>query len=279
MKNIAFFGTPDFTVDFLEVLKKTDMMPSLIVTNPDRPVGRGMTLTAPAPKLWGQEHSVAVIQPENIDESVLSLLAETQWDLFVVVAYGKMLPEALINMPRHGTINVHYSLLPKYRGATPVESAILNGDNTTGVCIQHMRYKLDSGPIIATQEVAIDPADTTLTLRARLNDRALELLPKTIEAIFAGTATMTEQNEERATHCGKISKADGEIQLTDDGVLNDRKFRAHTGNVGTYFFIQKEGKSIRVKVTRAHLHENNFVIDEVIPENGKPQAYDVFIKN
>ncbi|MFZ4499896.1 MAG: methionyl-tRNA formyltransferase [Minisyncoccia bacterium] len=278
MKNIAFFGTPDFTTDFLEVLTAHDLTPALIVTNPDRAAGRGMTLTAPKPKVWAHEHNVKVIQPERIDDAVLTELAQTPWDLFVVVAYGKILPEALISMPKYGTINVHYSLLPNYRGATPVESAILHGDDTTGVCIQQMRYKLDSGPIIATEEVVIDPADTTLTLRARLNDKALELLPITIEKIFEGTITMKEQDEAQATHSGKISKSDGEIQLSDDSVLNDRKFRAHAGNVGTYFFIQKEGKSIRVKVTRAHLHENNFVIDEVIPENGKPTSYEIFIK-
>ncbi len=279
MKNIAFFGTPDFTTDFLEVLSAHGLAPSLIVTNPDRPVGRGMALTAPAPKVWGQERNIRVLQPERIDDEILITLAQTQWDLFVVIAYGKILPEALISMPQYGTINVHYSLLPNYRGATPVESAILNGEETTGVCIQQMRYKLDSGPIIATEEIAIEPNDTTLTLRARLNDRALEMLPATIEKIFEGTATMAEQDDLLATHCGKLSKSDGEISLSDDPLLNDRKFRAHVGNVGTYFFIEKEGKRIRVKVTKAHLHKNNFVIDEVIPENGKPQAYDSFIKS
>lgn len=279
MKNIAFFGTPDFTTDFLDMLSAQGLTPSLIVTNPDRPVGRGMIMTPPGPALWAQEHGIGLIQPEHIDESVLAMLAETPWDLFVVIAYGKILPATLIDMPKYGTINVHYSLLPAYRGATPVESAILNGDKTTGVCIQKMRYKLDSGPIIENEEVAIEPNDTTLTLRARLNDKALVMLPKTIKKVFEGTVTMTDQDEAQATHCGKISKADGEIKLTDGPLFNDRKFRAHSAHVGTYFFIEKNGKSIRVKVTRAHLHENNFIIDEVIPENGKVQPYDVFIKN
>lgn len=279
MKNIAFFGTPDFTTDFLAVLSDHGRTPSLIVTNPARPVGRGMALTQPMPALWAQEHGVKVLQPERIDEETLAVLQETPWDLFIVIAYGKILPQALIDMPKYGTINVHYSLLPQYRGATPVESAIVNGDDTTGISLQQMRYKLDSGPIIAHEEVAIEPNDTTLTLRARLNDRALVLLPKTIEEIFEGTATMTEQDESQATHCGKISKADGELTLTDNPIINDRKFRAHVGNVGTYFFIEKNAKRIRVKVTKAHREENSFVIDEVIPENGKPTPYEVFIKS
>jgi len=275
---IAFFGTPDFTTDFLDVLHTNGLEVSLVVTNPDRPVGRGMALTSPAPKLWADSHSVAVIQPEKITEEILEQLHETQWDLFVVVAYGKILPQALIDMPRFGTINVHYSLLPQYRGATPVESAILNGDTMTGVSIQQMRYKLDSGPILSEATVAILPTDTTLSLRARLNTVALELLPKTITSLFNNELIARTQDETQATHCGKISKTDGEIILSDDATLNDRKFRAHVGNVGTHFYTEKDGKKLRVKVTQAHLENDTFVIDEVIPENGKRQSYQHFMK-
>ena len=277
MKNIAFFGTPAFTTDFLDVLVANDMAPTLVVTNLDRPVGRGMTITAPAPKLWAQDHSIAFIQPEKITPEVLAELSKTTWDLFVVVAYGKILPQELINMPKHGTINVHYSLLPKYRGATPVESALLNGDETTGVSVQQMRYKLDSGPIIKEELLAINPTDTTLTLRHKLNTVALELLPGVITTLFDGTATPVEQDETLATQCGKIQKSDGEISLTDDPILNDRKYRAHVGNVGTYFYTEKDGKRIRVKVTKARLEDDAFVIDEVIPENGKRQNYQQFL--
>ena len=274
---IAFFGTPDFVVDFLDVLVDNNLAPSLVITNPDRPVGRGMTLTSPAPKLWADTHSIESLQPERITEDVLSTLSKSDWDLFVVVAYGKILPEILIDMPKFGTINVHYSLLPKYRGATPVESAILNGDTTTGVSIQQMRFKLDSGPIIKEEQVEILPTDTTLTLRQKLNDTALRILPETIHAIAEGSITTLEQDESLATHCGKIQKSEGEITLSDDAVLNDRKFRAHVGNVGTYFYTAKNDKQTRVKVTQAHLEGNIFVIDEVIPENGKRQSYQDFL--
>ena len=275
--NIAFFGTPDFTVDFLEKLSQSGFTPSLVVTNPDRPVGRGMTLTSPAPKLWADTHSITCIQPEKITEDVLTTFAKTTWDLFVVVAYGKILPQALIDMPTYGTINVHYSLLPKYRGATPVESAILNGDTTTGVSIQQMRFKLDSGPVIKEQKVEILSTDTTLTLRQKLNNMALEILPGTIQELFNGTINPTQQDETFATHSGKIQKSDGEIILTDDAILNDRKYRAHVGNVGTYFYTEKNNERIRVKVTAAHLEGNTFVLDEVIPENGKRQSYQEFL--
>ncbi|MBY0328610.1 methionyl-tRNA formyltransferase [Patescibacteria group bacterium] len=274
---IAFFGTPDFTTQFLDTLVVHDMTPSLVVTNPDRPTGRGMHLTSPAPKLWADNHSVHCIQPEKITEEVLQELSTTDWDLFVVVAYGKILPQILIDMPTFGTINVHYSLLPKYRGATPVESAILNGEETTGVSIQQMRFKLDSGPVLSEQQVSISPTDTTLTLRQKLNDIALELLPQTIEALVTKSVTPKPQDESLATHCGKIQKSDGEILLSDGPVFNDRKFRSHVGNVGSYFYTEKNDKTIRVKIVAAHLENSVFIIDEVIPENGKRQSYAQFL--
>jgi methionyl-tRNA formyltransferase len=276
-KKIAFFGTPPFTVRFLDMLVAEGLSPSLIVTNPDRRAGRGMELSSPEPKCFGIEHNIPVLQPERIDESFISIMKEQSWDLFVVIAYGSILPEALINLPRLGTINVHYSLLPKYRGATPVESAILSGDAVTGVSIQHMRYKLDSGPIIATEEIVINDTDTTPILREKLNDAALKLLPEVIDSLFDGTATMAEQDETNATYCKKIKKEDGLLVLTDDDIKNFRAYRAYEGSIGTYFITKRNGVDIRVKIKSAHLDMGHFVIDTVIPENGKLMEYSAFL--
>lgn len=267
--NIAFFGTPAFTTDFIETLVAKGYSPSLIVTAPDRPVGRGMVLSSPEPKMWADTHNVAVLQPEKLDDAFFAELVSTQWDLFVVVAYGKIIPERIINLPKYGTINVHYSLLPKYRGATPTESALLNGDTVTGVTIQQMVYKLDAGDILSSKEVEIDPNDTTLTLRTKLNIEALTLLPETIKQIFDDTITRTPQNESLVTTCGKFTKDMGELDLSEDGITNDRKYRAYTGSIGTYFF--QDGT--RIKITKAHLEGEQFVIDEIIPENGKRMPY------
>ncbi len=269
---IAFFGTPGFTTDFLDKLVETGFAPSLVITNPDRPSGRGMTLKSPEPKVWADEHVIQVLQPEKLDEDFFESLSKESWDLFVVVAYGKIIPEKIIDLPKYGTINVHYSLLPKYRGATPVESAILNGDQTTGAAIQQMRFKLDTGPILAQKEIPIDSTDTTLSLREKLNNEALLLLPEVLEKIQNGSAEAVEQSEEGATHCKKISKEDGLLDLNDDGIVNDRKYRAYFGSIGTYFF--KDDK--RVKITKAHLDGGLFVIDEVIPENGKRISFEIF---
>ncbi len=270
IKKIAFFGTPPFTARFLDALYTEGYAPTLIVTNPDRPSGRGMHLVAPLPKVWAQQHNIRVIQPEKLDDAFFSDLSKESWDLFVVIAYGKIIPEQVITLPRFGTINVHYSLLPKYRGATPVESAILNGDSTTGVCIQLMRYKLDSGPILAQEEVPIEPTDTAPTLRDKLNDRALELLIPTITSLFDVTSMPKEQSEEGATTCKKIKKEDGEISLGDNPVVSDRKFRAYTPSPGTFFIANKNDTPVRVKIKAAHLEDGRFVLDTVIPENGKP---------
>lgn len=272
-KKIAFFGTPPFTVDFLELLKNNDYTPELIITNPDRPSGRGMVLTSPEPKNWATENNISVLQPEKLDQEFFEKLSLEDWDLFVVVAYGKIIPEEIINLPKFGTINVHYSLLPKYRGATPVESAILNGDNITGVSIQQMRYKLDTGEILATKEISIESTDTTPTLREKLNNEALALLPETLNNIFDQKITPFEQNDSLSSHCKKITKNDGLINLSDDPILNDRKYRAYYGSIGTYFFMEKDGNKVRAKITKAHLENDKFIIDEIIPENGKRMAY------
>jgi methionyl-tRNA formyltransferase len=264
---IAFFGTPDFTVDFLSKLNETGFTPSLIVTNPDRPSGRGMNLKSPLPKIWANEHGIKVLQPEKIDQDFIDNLGD--WDLFIVVAYGKILPESLIHLPKHGTINVHYSLLPKYRGATPVESAILNGDTTTGIAIQKMQYKLDTGPIYVRSEIDIEPGDTTPNLREKLNAEALRLLVPTISSIFKSSVIPIEQSIEGVSNCTKIKKEDGQLSLSEKSKINDRKYRAYYGSIGTYFIRDNK----RIKITKAHLDGDQFVIDEVIPENGKRVTY------
>lgn len=272
---IAFFGTPDFTTDFLDLFVEQGFSPSLVVTNPDRPVGRGMTLQSPAPKVWADEHAISVLQPESLDDAFFDILSAQSWDLFIVIAYGKIIPERVITLPKYGTINLHYSLLPKYRGATPVESAILNGDTVTGITIQHMRFKLDSGPILAQKEFPIDSTDTTPSLRTKLNTEALTMFPSVLKAMFDESITPTEQPEEGATRCGKINKEDGELNLSDASEINDRKYRAYYGSIGTYFF--HDGK--RIKITTAHFSEGQFIIDEVIPENGKKMPYGIFVSS
>jgi methionyl-tRNA formyltransferase len=270
---IAFFGTPGFTTQFLDKLVEAELSPALVVTGPDVPVGRGMTLTAPEPKVWAQAHNIRVLQPQKLTTEVIDEIAAESWDLFVVIAYGKIIPERLITVPKYGTINVHYSLLPKYRGASPVESALMNGDTETGVCIQQMCYKLDTGPIIAEQVVPITPDDNTLTLRQRLNDVALDMIPGVIRSLTDGTATFTEQDDTQATFTKKFSKEIGNLDGIADDLQKWHIFQSIGDRGWVHFTMNRNGVSTRTKITKAHLADDAFVIDEIIPENGKRQTY------
>lgn len=149
--NFVYFGTPDVSSKTLEVLKTHGYMPSLIVTAPDRPVGRHFVMTPPPTKTWALENNIPFIQPERITPDIIESLPDA--DVYVVVAYGKILPQILIDKPKLATLNIHYSLLPKYRGASPVESAILNGDTETGVSIQKWYLNLMQG--LLSQNLAL----------------------------------------------------------------------------------------------------------------------------
>ncbi len=282
MKNnlrIAFFGTPPLTLEILEELKNSNFSPELIVTGPDAPVGRKLILTSPEPKKWAEENNIQIIQPEKITEEFLEKLKKTSWDLFIVVAYGKILPEDLINIPKYGTLNIHYSLLPKYRGATPVESAILNGETKTGVCIQKMVYELDAGPVIALEEVDIDSEETAPELRNRLNQIGKKLLVETLPKYISGEIKPVEQNHIEKTRCGKIKKEDGEIKLTENPEELYRKYRAYHGWPSVFFFVEKNNVRTRVKITEATFQNGEFIPLKVVPEGKKEISYESFSRN
>ncbi|HEU0085786.1 MAG TPA: methionyl-tRNA formyltransferase [Candidatus Paceibacterota bacterium] len=262
--NFAFFGTPEVASETLQILKENGYLPSLIVTSIDKPKGRKLIMTPPPAKLWAIENNIPYIQPEKISEQTFD-----QYDLFIVVAYGKILPERIINAPRLGSINIHYSLLPKYRGASPVESAILNGEKVTGVTIQQMAYEMDSGPILARETTEIDPEETAPSLRKRLIELGGNLLVKILPDLVEQKISPSSQNEADATFCKKIKKEDGQIDPALDPTLNYNKFRAYAEWPRTFFF--KDGK--RIIITKAKLENGLFVIEKVIPEGGKEKDY------
>lgn len=279
MPNIAFFGTPDLTIPILDEMEKAGMVPSLVVTGKDVAKGRHLATAKPAPKIWAETRGIPVLQPEKIDGQFLEEFAKHSIELGIVAAYGKILPQALLDMPKFGMINIHYSLLPKYRGATPVEAAILNGDAETGVTIQKMAFKLDAGDIIAESKTLIGEAETAPELRARLNSIGKKLLIETIPKIADGSAQHAKQDEAAATRCGKITKEDGLIDPASDGLMNWRKFRAYSGWPGTYFFTEKNGKRIRLIVKEAVFEEGKFIIRKIVPEGRKEISYTEFLRN
>lgn len=277
--NFIFWGTPDVASETLEILKQKGFIPSLIVTSPDKPQGRKMLITPPPVKIWAKKNNIPYVQPEKLSEEEMHVAFRTlsqageksNIHFFLVVAYGKIIPEKILQLPKLGSLNIHYSLLPKYRGASPVESAILNGETETGVTIQQMEFKLDAGDILAQEKIKILPDEKAGELRKRLTKVGAELLIKTLPDFVNRKIKPIKQNETEATHCKKIKKEDGLIDLNDDAQKNYNKFRAYAVWPRTFFFLGEK----RIIITDAVLENNQFVIKKIIPEGGKEIAYKI----
>lgn len=272
-KPYIFFGTPSVASETLQILLSRGYTPALVVCAPDSPQGRGLTLTPSPVKVLAGQHGIPVITPEKIDDEVLRALRDVDAEYALVVAYGKILPQALIDLFPLGVLNVHYSLLPKYRGASPVEAALLHNDVATGVAIQKMVYELDAGDILATEETPITPAETALELRPRLITMGGELLAKILPSFEDGTATYTPQDHALATRCRKIPKEARELDLSGDPQENWNKYRAYAEGPGTHFFIDKDGRRMRVKIKKARFDNGRFVVERVVPEGKKEMDF------
>ncbi len=278
IKPFVYFGTPYVASDTLAYLLEHGYKPSVVVTSPDAPRGRGLVLTPSETKVLALEHGIPVLTPEKITDAVVAEIASYECEYGIVVAYGKILPESLIQAFPLGLINVHYSLLPKYRGASPVESALRNGDAVTGVAIQQLVYQLDAGDILASVEVPIDASETTRELRPRLVAIGAELLVSLLPSFESGTATRTPQDHTQATRCGKILKSEGELNLEDDAQKNWNTYRALAESPGTYFFADRHGKRVRVKILTATYNGTAFTPDRIIPEGKQEMSYKDFMR-
>lgn len=274
----AFFGTPEVASQTLEILANNDYLPSIIITSPDARSGRGMNMNQSPVSEWALTHNIPCFKPEKINDEILNEIRKQEINLSIVVAYGKILSGALIKTPRLGTINIHYSLLPKYRGASPLEAALLNGDEVTGVSIQQMTFKLDSGPIIAEKKLPIDINETKEDLRNKLIHLGGNLMCEILPNIIENNITAVGQDESKATYCTKINKEDGELDLNADSKINYNKYRAFYGWPGTFFFTLKHNKQIRVKIKQATFENGLFVIQRVTPEGKKEISYEDFLK-
>ncbi len=271
--SFVFFGTPDIAAETLQVLYDNDYIPKLIITGPDRLAGRGMRMIQSDVKIWADEHNIPTIQPEKISDEVIDDLKQIGCDVFIVVAYGKVLPESLIHIPQHGTLNIHYSLLPRWRGACPTETAILARDAVTGVTIQSMVYQLDAGDILARTETDILPEETTPQLRGRLSELGSDLLVDTMNNLSERLENKVAQNPEGITKCGKIKKTDGEVSKSDDMEEMYLKYRAYQPWPGIYYFDDSPtGERKRIKITEMKRVNGKPKITKFIPEGGKEIA-------
>lgn len=277
---IAFFGTSDFSVKILDELKKESFVPSLIIAGEDKPRGRKLAITPPPAKVWAEKNNVPMLQPKTLkDASFAENLKKSDWDLFIVASYGKIIPGAVLEIPKHKTLNVHPSLLPKLRGASPIRSAILE-EKETGVTIMRLDEEMDHGPVVAQKKVPIQnwPADAE-TLENILAEEGGKLLSQTIPDWISGKIKETPQNHTLATYCKKIEKEDGLINLSDSPEKNFRKIQAYRGWPTAYFFIPSGDKKIRVIIKEAELKDGNLIIKKILPEGGKETDYQIFLKN
>ncbi len=209
---VIFMGTPDIAVGALEAIIEAGHEVVLVVSQPDKPVGRSKALKYTPVKECALAHGIEVYQPARIrSEESIAYLRNYDADIFVVEAFGQIVSQEILDMPKYGCVNIHTSLLPKYRGAAPIQWAVLNGDLVTGVTTMRMDAGVDTGDIIMQQEKIIHEGETSGTLYDRLAKAGAKLIVKTLEAIENGTAVYTPQDEAQATHVSKITKEMGSI--------------------------------------------------------------------
>ena len=225
--HIVFAGTPEFGLPCLEALVHTPHLIKAVYTQPDRPAGRGRKLQASAVKEWALTHQIPVHQPLNFKTpEAIADLAALKPDVIVVIAYGLILPKSVLEIPRLGCINVHASLLPRWRGASPIQQAILHGDIQSGVTIMQMDVGLDTGAMLSDVPCSILPSDTAGSLHDKLAKIAAEPLLSVLEALSDHNIHPKTQNNDDATYAGKINKEDARIQWQQSAIEIDRQVRA-----------------------------------------------------
>ena len=267
----VFFGTPEISVDFLEELKRENFLFDLIVTNPDKPVGRKQILTPSPVKKWALKNGIEVLTPEKLDEGFLEEIkgrgfAAPQKTLFFVLAYGKILKKEILDFPDLGVWNLHPSLLPKYRGPSPIMSAILNDDKKTGISLMLLDEKMDHGPILKQKEIEVEEWKKNREMEKWFAQEGARLFLETLADFTSGKISPQEQDHANATYCEKYQKSDMELKGDLESRENFLKFLAFPK---PFFF--KENK--RYVVTDGKWENNKFKILKVIPEGKKEREW------
>jgi len=267
---IVFMGTPEFAIPSLEAIVSEGHELIGIVTQPDRPKGRGKRLSPPPVKEWAVERGYKIYQPEKVrDNEFIAELESLAPDLIVTAAYGQILPKRILDIPPLGCINVHASLLPKYRGASPIQQAIMDGETKTGITIMYMDVGMDTGDIILQKETTIDPEENCASLHDRLAQLGGEALKESLRLFANGKPKGIPQNHEEATYCQKIDKSMGRIDWNMDIDRIKNLVRALTPWPGCYTYIN----GIRLKIweigSKEYLQEREIVPGRVVHADGK----------
>jgi methionyl-tRNA formyltransferase len=265
----AFFGGSEVSVHVLNTLKKAGMLPALIITTPDKPKGRNHLLTPPLAKVWADENGVRVVQPPKLrDSELLKELEKKEWDVFVVASYGKIIPDEILEVPKHKSINMHPSLLPELRGPSPIMTMILEDKKNTGVTIMLMDAEMDHGPILLQEKVTIDEWPTVSELEKQLAEIGGKMLVDVLPEWISGEIKPQVQDHDKATFSKMVKKEDTEINLADNDYLNYRKIMAYE-RVKPHFY--KNGK--RIIINSAKFEDGQLKILRVTPEGKKEQDY------
>ncbi len=270
---IVFIGSDDFSLVQLKALHEAGLNVIAGITETDKPAGRGQQIKESAIKTAAKEIGIAVFQPEDKDE-VTSIIGQLEPDLVVLASYGKILPGEALEQPAYGCINVHPSLLPKYRGATPIQSVILNGETETGVTIMEMTAQVDAGRIISQQKTDILPEETAGQLRKRLAKLGAKMLLEAVPAYLSGQAKLTVQNTAEVSMTKRFSKEDGQINWEKSSVEIVRQVRALQPWPGTFTFLGEK----RLKVIEATLKDDKVLPITVQLEGKTPTPWADFVK-
>ncbi|MDX9892998.1 MAG: methionyl-tRNA formyltransferase [Patescibacteria group bacterium] len=256
---IIFLGTPNFAVPSLQALIDNNFKPFLVITQPDRPVGRKQELVAPPVKVLAQENGIPVIQPENKRE-LEKFFKDNNCEVAILVAYGMLITAETLELPKWGFLNIHPSLLPKYRGSSPLQTALLNGDTQSGVSIIKLTYGIDAGPIVGSKKFEISQNDNAETLHDKAAKLGAELLIELLPSYLAGQIEARVQDDSQATYTRIISREDGLINWQRSAEEIARQFKAFTPWPGV--FSQLTNK--RLKIVNLSVLEGDFRAD-IIP--------------
>jgi methionyl-tRNA formyltransferase len=267
VNSLVFAGTPRFAVPTLERLVKVGFPVTLVVTQPDKPRGRGMELAASPVKLSALKHCLPIVQPEKVktNEDFRAQLAATKPDAIIVVGYGRIIPQWMIELPRFGNLNLHASLLPKYRGAAPIQWAIAEGESVTGVTIMRIDAGLDTGDILLQRELVIDPNDTAETLAPKLAAIGADLIVEALRALDTGKLRGIPQDDTRATLAPILTKADGQIHFHRTATQIHNRLRGFQPWPGA--FTTFRGKNL-------HIWSAKVVPQEIASKSLKPGELD-----
>lgn len=281
----VFFGVGPLAESALYALYKNDLTPSLIITSPDKKVGRNLKIQKNIIATWCETKNIKVWQPETLEniDSKNSPLKEIVFDVALVVSYPKILPKEILELPKHGTLNVHPSLLPKYRGPSPIQTALLNGETLTAVSIIKLNEKIDAGPILLQKEIEILDDDTNETLERKCGAEGGDMLAQILSHYLEGNLKLKEQNHSEATFTRKFNKTDGEIKLEDSAIEVQNKFKAFLPHISIFFFLKHKERELRIKISKINLDKdfakNKSAVDiikNVIPEGKSEMTWEDF---